>query len=124
MVGGYAVGFHGYPRGTGDLDVWISTDPDNAPKVAAALKDFGFEVPSSPSRLFDRHGRMFRMGVPPLRIELLTAISGVTFEECKRDVAVMTVDGIEINVISLDHLKRNKRASGRSRDLNDLENLP
>jgi hypothetical protein len=124
LVGGYAVGYHGYPRATADMDIWISINPQNAERVVAVLQEFGLAVPELSEELFLEENRVVRMGVPPFRIEIITAISGVSFEECFAQRVIDTIDGVEVNLISLPHLKANKKASGRFRDLNDLENLP
>ncbi len=124
MVGGYAVVYHGFTRATGDLDVWVGTDPRNAEKLVAALQGFGFGVPELSADLFVKAGSVVRMGVPPLRIEILTTIAGVAFEECYRQRTRDVIDEVEIHLISLSDLKANKRAVGRLKDLNDLENLP
>jgi hypothetical protein len=124
LIGGYAVGYYGYPRATADMDIWIAVHPQNANRVVAALKDFGFDVPGLVPDLFLREGQIIRMGEPPLRIEIATTISGVNFDECYAERQVDTFDDIEVNLISLKHLKLNKKASGRYKDLNDLENLP
>jgi len=124
LIGGYAVGYYGYPRATGDMDVWIAINPENAEKLVTVLKDFGFDVPNLSTKLFLEKGKITRMGVPPMRLEILNTISGVSFEECYADRKIDVIDGVEINFISLSHLKANKKASGRHKDLNDLENLP
>jgi predicted nucleotidyltransferase len=124
LVGGYAVAYHGYPRATADMDIWIAADPENAEKVVAALKEFGFDEPGLSAELFVKEGQMVRMGEPPVRIEIATTISGVVFGDCYRQRVVDVLDGVEVNIISLAHLKANKKAAGRHRDLDDLENLP
>ena len=124
VVGGYAVGHHAFPRATGDLDVWIAVNPKNAASMVAVLKQFGFNLPELTDKLFLEEGRITQMGVPPVRIEILTKISGVRFEECYENRTIAEVDGITVNIIGLDELKKNKRAAGRLKDLNDLENLP
>jgi len=123
LIGGYAVGYHGYSRATADMDVWIALDPDNADRVMLALRDFGFSSAELEASLFLEEGKIVRMGVPPLRIEILTKISGVSFEDCYPHRVTAQIDGIEVPVISLEHLKINKRASGRFKDLADLEQL-
>ena len=124
LVGGFAVALHGYPRATADIDVWVARRADNATRIVAALRDFGFDVPSLTDDLFLDPERIVRMGVAPLRIEILTSIDGVDFDDCvKRSIARM-VGGCPIPVIGLEDLKTNKRASGRNKDLADLENLP
>jgi predicted nucleotidyltransferase len=124
LIGGYAVGYHGYPRATADMDIWIAIHPQNAKKVVAALKEFGFDVPELSVELFLKENQIIRMGVPPVKIDIATTISGVTFAECYAERVVDILDGVKVNIISLKHLKANKKASGRHKDLNDLENLP
>lgn len=124
MIGGYAVGYHGYPRATGDMDIWVAINPENADKIVAALKEFGFAVPELSAELFLRQNQIVRLGFPPVRIELTTTISGVEFQECYAAKVVAELDGIKVNLIDLKHLRINKKASGRYKDLNDLENLP
>jgi hypothetical protein len=123
-VGGYAVGAHGYPRATGDLDIWIARSRANAEALSRALQRFGFGAASVSPELFLRHGQVFRMGVAPLRIDLLTDATGVVFDACFARGAVQLIDGVEVRLIALDDLKANKRACGRNKDLNDLEHLP
>jgi hypothetical protein len=124
VVGGYAVAYHGFPRPTGDLDVWISIDPANIDRVVDVLNKFGFGGSALSPRLFQHPGRILRFGVPPVRIELQTSISGVAFGECYQQRIIGDLDGEPVNLINLDHLKRNKSAAGRMKDLADLENLP
>lgn len=124
LVGGYAVAYHGYPRATADMDIWIARHHHNAEKVVAALGAFGFSVPELSAELFLKDSRVIRMGVPPVRIEIATGISGVRFDECYAARVVDDLDGVSVNLIGLAHLKLNKRAAGRHKDLDDLENLP
>jgi predicted nucleotidyltransferase len=124
LIGGYAVGYYGYPRATADMDIWIAMRHANADKVVAVLKEFGFNPPDLSASLFLEEKRIIRMGVPPVRIELATTISGVEFRDCFAERVVAELDGEQVNVISLKHLKANKKASGRHQDLVDLENVP
>jgi hypothetical protein len=124
LIGGYAVNYHGYPRATADMDIWIATYPANAERVVAALKEFGFDLPDLSVELFLRPWQIIRLGLPPLRIEIATTISGVDFSECYAKRVQDALDGVPVTLISLDHLKLNKRASGRHQDLADLEHLP
>jgi len=124
LIGGYAVGYHGYPRSTNDMDIWIAIDPKTAEQMVLALKEFGFDTPQLSKELFLKEKSIIRMGIAPMRIEILTTISGVNFEECFQQRIVDEIDGIEVNVISLKQLKINKKASGRHKDLDDFENLP
>ncbi|MCI0552635.1 MAG: hypothetical protein L0287_16920 [Anaerolineae bacterium] len=123
LIGGYAVGYHGYPRATDDMDIWVAVHPDNAQKLVSALKAFGLDDPDLIPELFLQKPKIIRMGFAPLRLEISTSISGVEFEKCYTERVVDTLDGIEINLIDLENLKKNKRASGRSKDIADLENL-
>ena len=124
LIGGYAVGYHGYPRPTGDMDVWIAVSSPNAARVVGALVEFGFRAEDVPAALFTEPGKIVRMGVPPMRLEIVTSISGVDFAACYARRTSAVVDGVVVNVIGLDDLKTNKKASGRHKDLNDLEQLP
>lgn len=125
IVGGYAVGYHGYPRSTGDMDVWAKSTEANAERVVKAMKEFGFDVPRLAPDLFLDPDRVIRMGHPPLRIELLTSLTAVGFVDCYPSRVVDEMDdGTPIHFIGLEELKKNKRASGRHKDLNDLEHLP
>ncbi len=124
LVGGYAVGYHGYVRATADMDIWIAVNPANAARAVSALRAFGFDSPQLSEDLFLTPGNIVRMGVPPFRIELFSSISGVSFDECYRGRVQAIIDGVRVPVISLSHLKANKKASGRSKDLVDLEHLP
>jgi hypothetical protein len=123
VIGGYAIGFHGHPRATGDMDVWIAIDPDNARKIIDALRAFGFTSAPLSVEMFLKEKQVFRMGMPPLRIELLTTISGVEFADCYARRSVSTLDGLDVNFINIEDLKRNKAASGRPKDKADLEQL-
>jgi hypothetical protein len=115
------VNYYGSSRSTGDMDIWIARDAENALKVASVLRDFGFGA-ATPEML-SAPDQIIRMGVPPLRLEILTSISGVDFEECYARRELTEVEGILVPVIGLDDLKRNKLASGRLKDLADLEEL-
>jgi len=123
LVGGYAVGYYGYPRPTGDLDVWVSVEPENADRTAKALTEFGFDPEEVSASLFQRPDNIIRMGVPPIRVKIITGVSGVEFDTCYARRASAVIDGVPVNVIGLDDLKANKKAAGRHKDLNDLEQL-
>lgn len=124
IIGGYAVAFHGYPRATGDIDIWVGKNSENASRLMDVLHDFGFRVPDDEKKRFLIEPRVLRMGIPPLRVEVLSSISGVEFEECFKSRETAILDNIEVYMISLHHLKINKKASGRLQDLSDLEKLP
>lgn len=123
VVGGYAVALYGYPRATGDIDIWIAVSKNNAQKVVEVLKEFGFDLPELKEELFLEKEKNIRMGVPPLRVEILTSIDGVEFSDCYKNKNIVAIDDIKINFISLADLKKNKQASARLQDLADLENL-
>ena len=123
LIGGYAVGYHGYPRATADMDLWVAVHQNNAEKLVAVLREFGFNVPQLSVNLFLKADQIVQMGVPPLRIELLTTISGVQFENCYSERIIDVIDDVEVHIINLKHLKQNKQASGRHKDLDDLQNL-
>jgi hypothetical protein len=124
LIGGYAVAFHGYPRTTEDLDIWVASSPENARRVVRAIREFGFDLPELSTDMFIKPDNIVRMGVPPLRIDLATTISGVEFAQCYQARITEVIDGTPVSLINLDHLKQNKKASGRHRDLDDLEHLP
>ncbi|MCW5550057.1 MAG: hypothetical protein KIT44_13925 [Opitutaceae bacterium] len=123
IVGGYAVGYHGFVRATGDLDVFVGISAANADRLIAAFRDFGFDVPELTAAVFLEEGRIVRLGVPPLRLEVMNAISGVAFAECYDRRIEETIDGVRINFIDRDSLLANKRAAGRPKDLADVAAL-
>lgn len=123
LIGGYAVGCYGYPRATADMDVWVEASAKNAVRLVKVLKEFGFGVKELSEELFLRPGAIVRLGVPPMRLEIMTDISGVTFAECYQARNAIRLDGIRIQIISRVDLKKNKQSSGRPKDLDDLEHL-
>ena len=123
VVGGYAVAMHGHPRYTKDLDIWLWLDRNNASQVIAALEQFGFGSLGLQADDFLVEDQIIQLGHPPNRIDLLTTLPGVEFEACHAARVVVDIDGVAVNFIDLDNLKRNKQASGRFQDLADLENL-
>jgi hypothetical protein len=123
VVGGYAVAAHGHPRYTKDLDVWVWVDAANADRLLAALDDFGFGSVGLAAEDFTRPGSVVQLGHPPKRIDLLTTIDGVEFDECWSRRVEIDVSGTTTAFIDLDDLIRNKRASGRLQDLADVEAL-
>ena len=123
LIGGWAVGYHGYPRATYDLDVWIAISPANADRVVKALAEFGLDVPELSTDLFLQPDKIVRMGIEPVRIEVMTSISGVEFDDCYRERLETTINDVPVSLINLHDLKTNKEASGRLKDLADLEQL-
>lgn len=124
LVGGYAVGCYGYPRATGDMDVWIAASPTNAAAIVRALRRFGLAASTVSPDIFLVSNKVVRMGIPPLRIDLMTDATGLIFADCFAQRTNAILDGVEICLISLDHLKANKRAMSRPKDLDDLGHLP
>lgn len=105
------------------MDIWVAIQRENAEKIVDALREFGFEGDQLTVDLFLKQDQIVRMGNPPFRIEIMTTISGVNFEECYSERITEVIDGVEVRIINLEHLKLNKQASGRYKDLDDLENL-
>jgi hypothetical protein len=124
VVGGYAMAVHGRPRQTGDLDIWLKRDHDNALRVTAALQDFGFGGLGLSVDDFEVPDQVVQLGYPPFRIDLLTDIDGVDFDAAWPSRFEYLLGELPIPFIGIDALKENKRASGRPRDIDDLENLP
>lgn len=118
---GYAVNYHGYARSTGDMDVWIGFTGENVERVARALQAFGFRE-ATPEMLVEP-GQVIRMAIPPLRLGILTSISGVDFDECFQSREVADIDGLSVPMIRLTDLLKNKRAARRLKDLADVEEL-
>jgi hypothetical protein len=123
LVGGYAVGLYGYVRPTMDMDIWVSIATDNLTGLVRALERFGFAPNVIQPQHFQGEKSVFRMGVPPNRLEIITQIDGVTFNECINRKRTMNLDGIEVPVISLEDLCKNKLATPRLKDKADVEQL-
>ncbi len=123
VIGGFAVGFHGYPRYTGDFDVWVEASLENGAKIVNALNEFGFSSLNLKSEDFIKEGIIHQFGYPPLRIDVLTGVSGITFQDCYKRKKKMRLGGIKLNVIHLNDLKVNKIKSGRPEDLRDVKKL-
>jgi predicted nucleotidyltransferase len=125
VIGGYAVIYYGYHRTTDDIDLWIAIDPENTKRVSQALKDFGgFADATVKPSMFQTRGKVFIFGKEPSRVDILTSPSAVDFEESYARRHVADFDGIKVPLISFEDLKKNKRASGRNKDLADVDNLP
>ena len=123
VVGGYAVAFHGYPRYTKDMDIWVEMTTENGSRLLKALDQFGFGSLGVKESDFTLPDQMLQLGRPPGRIDILTTLPGVEFSECYPSRTTVEVDGVLVNFIDLENLKKNKRATGRHQDLADLENL-
>ena len=122
VVGGYALAAHGHSRYTGDIDLWIDRTDPNIERLLAALRDFGSESLGLPVADFGPDA-VIQLGQPPRRIDLLMGIDGVQFTDCHARREVIVVDGVALSFIGLDDFKQNKRATGRLKDLADLEAL-
>jgi len=122
VVGGYALAAHGHPRYTGDIDFWVRPTPENIARLLTALNDFGFGSLGLGASDFDTD-TVVQLGQPPRRIDLLTALDGVEFEPCFARREQVELAGVQLNIIGLEDFKTNKRATGRLRDLADLESL-
>ena len=123
LVGGYAVSHYGYPRATGHMDVWIAVNPANAAAMVRVFRKFGFAADTVSAGSFLTRDKVIRIGVPPVQIDLVTHVEGVDFSQCFARRTIQLWDGVEVNLISLDDLRTNKRAMGRPKDLDDLEHL-
>jgi hypothetical protein len=123
VIGGYAVALHGYPRYTKDMDVWLEMDAENAARTVKALEQFGFGSLGLQESDFLEPDQVIQLGYPPVRIDLITSAPGVEFGSCYASRVEVEIEGVVVNFIDLENLKRNKRASGRLQDLADLENL-
>ena len=123
LVGGWAVNMYGYIRATVDLDVWILANADNAKKVYSAVAEFGAPVAEMKPEDFAEYGMIFQIGVAPCRVDIISKISGVTYADAVTRAVPKTIDGIPVRIISLEDLIANKKASGRAKDLADVEVL-
>ena len=123
LIGGYAVILNGFVRNTTDLDVTVASDPGNAKKLVTALKDFGFDAPGLNESLFTKPRSLVRMGVEPLKVEILNYLEGVDFDKAYANRKVIDLSGLKIDLISVTDLIANKKAVGRHIDLADVEKL-
>ena len=125
IVGAHAMAVHGVPRATGDFDIWIRPDPENAQRVFRALEEFGAPLEATDLQVEDltKPGTVYQIGLPPRRIDLLTAIDGVEFDEAWQSKIVSQVSGLEVPFLGWDALLRNKQESGRPKDLSDVKLL-
>jgi Nucleotidyl transferase of unknown function (DUF2204) len=121
LVGGYALATYGHPRYTGDMDVWVKPEADNVERLLLVLSAFGFASVGLKKADFMEPEAVVQLGYPPARIDLLTAIDGVTFDACFERRAVVVIDDVTIPVIHIQDFRTNKIAAGRHKDLADLE---
>ncbi|MDX9818502.1 MAG: hypothetical protein RBT16_06275 [Desulfococcus multivorans] len=123
IVGGYAMAFNGYVRATGDIDILVKPDRDNASKVMRALREFGAPLKGVSGRDFEKEGTILQIGLPPVRIDIITKIDGLSFDEAYADCNHHLIDDMKIPYLSLDSIIVNKKSSGREKDLLDLKEL-
>lgn len=123
IVGAYAVAAHGYPRATGDLDIWIRADEGTAPRVMRALAAFGAPIGDLSAADFSVPSLVFQIGIPPGRIDILTTISGVDFSDAWENRMHIRLDEITFDIIGRADLIRNKKTSGRPKDIADVAAL-
>jgi hypothetical protein len=123
VVGGHALAFHGAPRYTGDIDILVKPDGGNAAKVMAALKDFGFGSMGLNADDFQTPGQIIQLGFPPVRVDIITSVSGVSWEEIFDGKAAGSYGPVNVSYIGRRELIRNKKATGRKKDLADVEAL-
>jgi predicted nucleotidyltransferase len=123
VVGAHALAFHGKPRHTGDLDIWINPTDENAAKMMYVIEDFGFGSVGLKKNDFLREHYVTQLGYPPLRIDILNSISGVTFDEAYHNRLFIDVDELTVSYIGLNDLIKNKAGTARKQDIADLENL-
>jgi len=123
LVGAYALAAHGYPRATMDIDIWVMPSPENAEAVLRALTRFGAPLHDLTKEDLQKDGTVFQIGVAPRRIDIITGATGLHFEETLRNSITVNIEGIEIHIPSINDLIRNKRATGRTKDLADAETL-
>ena len=123
IVGAYALGAHGYPRATGDIDIWVKPNNTNSRKLYKALARFGAPLEQIEIDDFSMEGIIFQIGVIPRRIDIITKIDGVTYQEADEDKITVEVEGLMLPVISLEKLIKNKMATGREKDELDIKTL-
>lgn len=123
LVGGYAVSIHGYIRATGDIDIWIAVSAENSARVVEAFQDFGFSSLGLKPESFNRQNVMLQIGAAPIKIEVMTSISGVDFDACFKERVEKVIDGVLLNLISFERLLENKKATGRPKDQGDVDEL-
>ncbi len=123
LVGAYAMAAHGFPRATVDIDLWVNPSPENADAVLRALKRFGAPVRNLKKEDLQKDDTIVQIGVAPRRIDIITSASGLQFQEAFERSLTVDVDGIDVHIPSRGDLIRNKRASGRNKDIADAEAL-
>jgi len=123
IVGAYALAFHGAPRYTGDMDIYVKPEPANAQHIITALNDFGFGSVDLTAADFEAEDKVVQLGFPPVRVDIVTSLTGVSWEEAFSGRVKGTYGGVQVYYIGREQFKSNKRALGRKKDLADLEAL-
>jgi hypothetical protein len=123
LVGAYALAAHGYPRATGDIDIWVRADEINSINIYRALERFGAPVDQITVNDFTNEGIVFQIGVTPRRIDIITHLDGVSFGEADEDKVIVEVEGLKLPILSFDKLIKNKLSTGRERDALDVKLL-
>ncbi len=123
VVGGYALAFHGKPRYTGDIDIWIRISEQNATKLLKVVKDFGLGSLGFKKVDFLKEGYISQIGRPPLRIDIINSIDGVDFEDAYKGMQEIDLDGLKVSYIGLGDFIKNKQATGRKKDLADIQEI-
>ncbi|MFC1478084.1 hypothetical protein ACFL57_01335 [Candidatus Margulisiibacteriota bacterium] len=123
VIGAYAMGVYGYPRATGDFDIWVDPSSDNSEKVFSSLKEFGAPLTDISKDTFEQEGIIFQIGVAPRRIDIITQIDGVSFNEAYNDKQIIEIEDLKLPFLSKKMLIRNKSATGREKDRLDAKYL-
>lgn len=123
IVGAYAMGAHGYPRATGDFDIWVEVSAENSKKIYKSLSEFGAPLSDITEKTFAEEGIFFQIGVAPRRIDITTHIDGVIFKEAYQTKETIEIEGLQTPFISKENLIKNKQSTGRKKDKLDADNL-
>ena len=123
IVGAYAMGAYGYPRATGDFDIWVKVSAENSKKIYKSLSEFGAPLSIAAEKTFAEKGIIFQIGVAPRRIDIITHIDGVIFEEAYKTKEVIEIDGLQMPFLSKENLIKNKQSTGRKKDELDADYL-
>lgn len=123
IVGAYAMGAYGYPRATGDFDIWVDTSIENSKKIYKSLFEFGVPISDITENTFTEKGIVFQIGVAPRRIDIVTHIDGVNFEEAYRTKEIINIENLPLPFISKENLIKNKQSTGREKDKLDIKYL-
>ena len=123
IVGAYALAAYGYPRATGDFDIWVEASPENSKKILSSLISFGSPTSELTEITFMQKGIIFQIGVAPRRIDLITHIDGVDFNNAYPSRTTIVMEGLNLPFISKENLIKNKKSTGRDKDLVDVKHL-